>query len=111
MLPLLALLLVVLAPPADLGEQLAPLIEKHAVPGMTAVVREGESVVAKGVAGVRKNGFPDKVGPDDLFHLGSCTKAMTATMIATLVEERKLRWETTVGEVFSDVPMQEQWKA
>src|SRR5262249_21936799 len=31
-------------------------------------------------------------------HIGSCTKAMTATLIAMLVEEHKLRWEMTIAE-------------
>jgi CubicO group peptidase (beta-lactamase class C family) len=35
---------------------------------------------------------------------------MTATMIATLVEEGKLKWETTISEIYPDLPMHEQWK-
>jgi len=67
-------------------------------------------MVAHGCAGVRKAGEVETIAITDKFHLGSCTKSMTATMIATLVEEGKLKWETTVGEVFADVPMHEQWK-
>ncbi len=36
----------------------------------------------------------------DLVHLGSCTKAMTATMIGTLVDEGKLTWGSTFLELF-----------
>jgi CubicO group peptidase (beta-lactamase class C family) len=36
---------------------------------------------------------------DDRFHLGSDTKAMTATVVATLIEASRLDWSTTVGEV------------
>jgi CubicO group peptidase (beta-lactamase class C family) len=39
-----------------------------------------------------------------LWHLGSNTKAMTATLIAKLVEQEKLKWDTSVGEVFPDAP-------
>jgi CubicO group peptidase (beta-lactamase class C family) len=35
---------------------------------------------------------------------------MTATLIATLVEEGKLSWTTTMGEVFKDVEMDAAWK-
>jgi len=52
---------------------------------------------------VRKAGSPEAVTADDLWHLGSCGKAMTATCIATLVDEGKLRWNSTIGEVFPEL--------
>src|SRR5688572_5245588 len=104
----------VLAAPAsvrDVSALIGPIIEKHEVPGMAVAIVIGGEMVAHGCAGIRKNGEVEKIAIADLFHLGSCTKSMTATMIATLVEEGKLKWETTVGEVFADVPMHEQWKS
>ena len=38
----------------------------------------------------------------DQIHIGSCTKAMTATLIGMLVDEGKLTWGSTIGEVFPD---------
>jgi CubicO group peptidase (beta-lactamase class C family) len=38
-----------------------------------------------------------------LFHLGSKTNAITATMIARLVEAGKLSWTTTAAETFPDL--------
>jgi CubicO group peptidase (beta-lactamase class C family) len=38
----------------------------------------------------------------DKVHLGSNTKAMTATVIALLVEEGKLSWRSTLGDLFPD---------
>lgn len=42
---------------------------------------------------------------NDLLHIGSNTKAMTATMLATLVEDRTFvdGWQTTVADVFPDL--------
>ena len=40
---------------------------------------------------------------DDLWHIGSITKSMTATLIAKLAEEGVIRWEDTVGAVLGDV--------
>src|SRR5215470_14160319 len=65
--------------------------------GMAAAVLRGERIIAQGVAGVRKRGSAERVTLDDRFHLGSCTKAMTATLVAMLVEEGKLNWTTTLG--------------
>src|SRR6185369_3637125 len=55
-----------------------------------------------GACGVRKAGGTEAATMGDKFHLGSDTKAMTATLMAVLVEEGKLKWTTTVGEVFGD---------
>src|SRR5690349_14864330 len=64
------------------------------------------------VAGVRKRGTAERITLDDRFHLGSCTKAMTATLVAMLVEEGKLNWTTTLGELFADTvkPMHPVWE-
>lgn len=120
MLHLVALLLCLLAPqpaaaaapaqPQDLADVLKPIREKRGVPALAGLVLEGDRIVAQGAVGVRKNGYPDAVTINDLFHLGSCTKSMTATMIGTLVDEGKLRWTSTVSEVFPDIAMDEQWK-
>src|SRR5207248_2763444 len=49
---------------------------------------------------MRKQGDPTAVTADDQFHLGSDTKALTAALIAGLVEEGKLRYDDTLGKTF-----------
>ncbi len=80
--------------------------------GMAAAVLRGERIIAQGAAGVRKRGTAERITLDDQFHLGSCTKAMTATLVAMLVEEGKLNWTTTLGELFADTvkPMHPAWE-
>src|SRR5262249_59662437 len=39
----------------------------------------------------------------DIWHLGSITKSMTATLVARLVEDGALRWDDTVGELLGRV--------
>ena len=36
----------------------------------------------------------------DKFHIGSCTKSMTALVAAMLVAEGRLKWDTTIADVF-----------
>src|SRR6266436_6391512 len=80
--------------------------------GMAAAVLRGERIIAQGAAGVRKRGTAERITFDDQFHLGSCTKAMTATLVAMLVEEGKLNWTTTLGGLFADTvkPMHPAWE-
>ena len=42
------------------------------------------------------------VAPDDFFHLGSCTKAITAFVAARLVDQGLLSWEKTLADLFPD---------
>ena len=80
--------------------------------GMVAAVLRGERIIAQGAAGVRKRGTAERITLDDRFHLGSSGKAMTATLVAMLVEEGKLNWTTTLGELFADTlkPMHPAWE-
>jgi len=89
----------------DVIRVLKPLLTRHAVPALGGAIVTSQGLQAIGVVGVRRSGTAVPVTAEDRWHLGSDTKAMTATMLGTLVEERKLRWNTTVGEVFgSQIP-------
>lgn len=84
-------------------DNLAPDIEKHLgehpeLPSMSVVVVVDGKVAGAGAAGVRKKGDDTPVTIYDKYHIGSCTKAFTATLAAKLVEEGKIEWETTIGE-------------
>lgn len=40
---------------------------------------------------------------EDLWHIGSCTKAFTATLLATYVAEGKIRWTDTLRDVLPEI--------
>ncbi len=84
----------------DVSTQLADLVAKHQVPALAAVLIEGGVIRVEGVAGVRANGTDAKATLDDQWHLGSCTKAMTATLAALMVDRQQLSWDTPLFEVF-----------
>ncbi|MDR3634120.1 MAG: serine hydrolase [Isosphaeraceae bacterium] len=90
-------------PRADEGvsRTLAEVRDKHRLPGLVGAVIRGGTIASIGAVGVRKVGDPRPIQPGDQVHLGSDTKAMTATMVGTLVDEGKLGWATTVREVFA----------
>jgi CubicO group peptidase (beta-lactamase class C family) len=90
-------------PPKDVSALLAPIIQKHDVPGMAAAVVSNGEIVAIGVAGVRTRGKPDKIAAVDQFHIGSDTKAMTAMLCGILVDEGKLKWDQTLGQTFPEL--------
>lgn len=81
---------------------LAPIREQYHLPGLVGGLVQGDRLESIGVAGVRKLGSPALFRVTDQVHIGSDTKAMTATMIGSLVDEGKLSWGATFAEVFPD---------
>src|SRR5205085_2833880 len=73
------------------------------LPGIAAIVIRSDTVVGIAAAGVRRRGDSTPLASDDMFHLGSNTKAITATMVARLVEAGKLSWTTTPLELFPEL--------
>lgn len=90
------------AAPADASDALEALRSQTPVPAIAAALSIDGRLVAAGVAGVRRQGSSEAVTPQDRFHIGSCTKAMTATLAAVLVEQGQLRWNTSLGETFPE---------
>ena len=95
--------LAALALPSDTTQALEILRKKHALPALAVVVVKDGTIWDRAATGVRKFGDPARVTTNDLFHIGSCTKSMTATLAARLIEEGKLRWDTTIAEVFPEL--------
>ena len=86
----------------DLAPDLAPIREKYDFPAMAAAVIVDGKLHAVGVAGVRRYASDVKAEPNDPFHLGSCTKAITGTLVGLLVQQGKLKWETPLVEYFPE---------
>jgi len=91
--------------PENLNSLLDPILKKYDLPGLAAAIVTSKGLSAVGAVGVRKYGTDTPVTIDDQFHLGSDTKAMTATMLATLVEEGKISWNTTLEQVFPELSL------
>jgi CubicO group peptidase (beta-lactamase class C family) len=96
--------------PRDVSNLLAPIRAKHDLPAMAGAIVVGDALTGIGVDGVRERGKPQKATIEDQWHLGSCTKAMTATLCAMLVEDGKLSFDTTASKAFPGVKMDAAWR-
>jgi CubicO group peptidase (beta-lactamase class C family) len=73
-------------------------LKEFQAPGAAVViVKDGEVVLLKGY-GVREKGKPEKVTPDTVFAIASCTKAFTSTLVAILADDGKLKWDDKVRD-------------
>lgn len=86
--------------PAPLEETLDAIRKKYELPGLAGAIVTSSGAPEIHVVGVRKIGTETAVTKEDRWHLGSNTKMMTATLAARLVEAGKLKWDSTLGEVF-----------
>ena len=93
------------AAPVRAAENLDAYLEgvraKYGLPALAAAVTRSGEIVASGAAGKRAIGIDIPVTMEDRFHLGSDTKAFTATVAGTLVEEGRIKWSSTLGEVLA----------
>lgn len=77
--------------------------QAHDVPALAVVVTKDGQICDRAAAGFRRWGEATPVTTNDVFHIGSCTKSMTATLAAILIEQGKLRWDTTLAEALPEL--------
>ena len=87
----------------DVSEEIQPFLLSSGAPAIGTARVKGDLVTEIGVSGLRNARMETSVEVDDKWHLGSCTKAMTASLIATFVEDGTVSWETTLQDVFGEM--------
>lgn len=93
-----------------LAERLAAIRAEQAVPGLWGgrFHADGRRVLA--CTGLRREGEPDAVRPEDTIHLGSCTKAMTAALVARECTAGRLSFDATLAGLFpAEVAADSPW--
>ncbi len=88
---------------ASVARLVAATVEQEKIPGMIAGIGDARGLRAVAASGVRVWGHEAAMTVDDVVHLGSCTKALTCVMLATLVAEGKLDWSTKLVDVLPDL--------
>lgn len=109
--PLVAFLLLLTGGVAQANTDLQQFLQKTLeearttanLPAVAGIVAIDGKIEAEAAVGVRALRLPPEVTLDDRWHLGSDTKAMTATMIAKLVEGGVLSFDDTVAMVFPGI--------
>jgi CubicO group peptidase (beta-lactamase class C family) len=88
---------------ANITRLLEPIRKKYKVPAICAAVVTSDGLKAQGAAGIRKIDANTAVTINDKWHLGSDTKAMTASVVGRLFEQGIVRWTSTLAEVFPEL--------
>lgn len=84
---------------AQLEDYIGMAMARDDVPGAAvAIVRNGQVVYTRGF-GVRERGTDAPVTPDTLMMIGSTGKTMTTMMMASVVDDGRMRWDEPVVDI------------
>ena len=75
-------------------------MQKLGIPGASLALVDGGKVVYEAGLGVRELGRPERADENTLFMAASNTKGMTTLLLSELVDEKKLRWDEPVIDVY-----------
>ena len=85
---------------AELGRFIEQGQKETGVPGVAlGLVQDGKVIFADGF-GVKELGGAEKPDGDTLFMIASNTKALTTLLLAKLVDEKRITWDTPVTKLF-----------
>src|SRR5690606_2050767 len=110
-----ALMLMLLAPAAlavtssELDTVVDAAIARYALPGLAIGVIDNGKVVYRRGAGERVAGSGERIDSATLFKIASNSKAMTASVLARLVDAGKLRWDDPVIKHLPAFRMFDPW--
>jgi CubicO group peptidase (beta-lactamase class C family) len=82
---------------------LEPIRVKYHLPALAGAIFTCDGVVEMAAVGVRKAGTDIPVTANDLWHLGSDGKVMTAMLAGSFVGEKKLSWDDKVISYFPEL--------
>jgi len=75
----------------------------RSVPGLVYAVFTSDSILDEGACGFRKYKTRDSLRITDRFDIGLNTAAFTSYIAAKMVEDKKIKWDTKLLDVFPDL--------
>ena len=82
------------------AQELEAIRKEAGIPAIGALTFDTDKVITLKITGSARSDQKIPIEQDAAWHIGSDTKAMTATLMAILVEKDLLTWETTMAEIF-----------
>lgn len=87
---------------AEFEPFVAETLEAFGVPGAAVAIVQGDEIVYASGFGVIEAGSDEPVTPDTQLMIGSTGKTMTSLLVATLVDDGLIDWDTPVAEVLPE---------
>ena len=87
------------------------IVAKELVPGLSIAVVHRDEIVLLDAVGVREIGKPAAVEIDTVFQLASVSKPMAATVVAGLVGDGKVSWDSRIRDIDPGFTLQDDLAA
>ena len=100
---------IVQAADSDYDRIVDGVVARYQLPGIAVGVIENGNVVYRGTRGEIVAGSGKPITSQSVFKIASNSKAMTASVLARLVEAGRLRWDDPVIKYLPDFAMHDPW--
>ena len=94
-------------PQTDLQELIDTLVQEKRLVSLALSTHQrlddGTLMSRHYISGNRRADETTPISDQDLWHIGSCTKAMTALLYGDLVEQKRISWTTSIADIFKDL--------
>lgn len=85
------------------------ILDRYHLPGLAVGIVQGGTIVYQRTSGSRLSAGVEAIDADTLFKIASNSKAMTAAVLARLVDAGKLKWDDPVIKYLPDFRMYDPW--
>jgi CubicO group peptidase (beta-lactamase class C family) len=86
-------------PLAGFDEFVQSVMKEYHTPGVAVAIIQNDKLLLCRGYGTRAIGKNEPVDEHSLFMIASCTKSFTAAALGTLVDEKKLTWDTPIADL------------
>lgn len=87
----------------ELFERIDEIRSQSEIPGLQVIVDQRGNQILNLALGTRSTASPNlKVTKDDVWHLGSNTKPMTAMLVGQAIERSQLTWHTQIADALKN---------
>lgn len=93
----------------DFDTHFDAISRRYALPGLAVGVVQGDRVIYTRTAGELASDSEQKINNDTVFKIASNTKAMTAALLARLVDAGKLKWDDPVTKYLPEFRLHDPW--
>ena len=86
----------------SLDTHLQDILDQTGSPALAVFSMKDNQIVELSAVGLRSTNDTIEVTKEDVWHIGSITKSMTATLAGFIVDDGLLQWDSTVQEIFPE---------
>lgn len=83
----------------NLEQKIQSIQKESKIPGLQVLLTQNQSTLFSYTHGLRAIDKNVTITENEQWHIGSCTKPMTAFLIGMLIDQKKISWKTTLESI------------